>query len=144
MLFFVRRRPDDAFTERDLAKAELLGSQAVVAIENAQLYGEQQKRIEELAILFEFARGITAALSPSVIAEQLLDIVQAAPRIRAGSSAPSRPRDRVFPGSPRPTDLERATAVATPRFPDFARRVIGNGVPGSASKLRLPDRGPGW
>src|SRR5204863_2688883 len=68
VLLFVRRRAEQPFTERDLAKAELLVSQAVFAITNAQLYTQQRHRAEELGALYEFTRAVSSAISPAAIA----------------------------------------------------------------------------
>ncbi len=128
VLLFVSRRVDDGFGERDLPKAEVLGSQAVVAIENAQLYGAQRQRLDEMAALFEFMRAVSNAMSPSAIADQLLEIVKRRPGFsRARVSLRDRETGVLWFAA---TDGPPAGSGRreTPLSSDLARKALTAGV----------------
>src|SRR5205085_124267 len=48
-------RLPEASEERDISRAELLAAQAMVAMENARLYGEAKGQLEETTALYEIA-----------------------------------------------------------------------------------------
>ncbi len=55
-----RRRHE--FSEREVKLAQALASQAAIAIENARLYAERERRITELSILTEIGQRLSSAL----------------------------------------------------------------------------------
>jgi GAF domain-containing protein/CheY-like chemotaxis protein len=63
---------ENAYTEQDLALFSTIASQAAIAIDNARLFNERERRITELAILNEISRALSSALE----LDQLLEIVQ--------------------------------------------------------------------
>ena len=69
------RRPT-AYASRELAKAELLASQVAVALDNAYQHALQQRRLEELAALYQFAQSAHTAFSGTEIMRQLLPILK--------------------------------------------------------------------
>jgi len=68
------RRPD-AFTPADVQLLSTLASQATLALENARLYAQERRRAEELAVVNQAARRISASLD---LRETLDGIVGAA------------------------------------------------------------------
>ena len=60
--FVLGRRRPEPFTEPDLALLSAVGVQLGVAVENARLYGETQRRVEELSLVNEVGRSLVASL----------------------------------------------------------------------------------
>ncbi len=50
------------FSEREVALIEAMGSQAGVAVENARLFEDNRRRLEELSVLHELSRAVTGQL----------------------------------------------------------------------------------
>ncbi len=63
---------DDAYDEDNLTLLSTIAAQAASAIENVQLFQERERRINELSILNEVARDLTATLDASSLMERLL------------------------------------------------------------------------
>jgi|GEM_PF-501190 len=63
---------DDAYDEENLTLLSTIAAQAASAIENVQLFQERERRINELSILNEVARDLTATLDASSLMERLL------------------------------------------------------------------------
>ena len=96
------------FSPSDLALIEAIASQAGVAIENARLFDENRRRVEELSVLHELSRAVTGQLDRAALLDALrgqvarvLDVAQhggpAARRGRGrdgGRAAHRRRRDR--------------------------------------------------
>lgn len=62
---------ENVYTEQDLALLYTIGAQAAIAIDNARLFEERERRITDLAILNEVSRALSAALD----LDQLLETV---------------------------------------------------------------------
>ncbi|MCC6179330.1 MAG: GAF domain-containing protein [Chloroflexi bacterium] len=73
---FGSSRHPEMFQDRDLAKAELLAAQAMVAMENARLYGEARGQLEETTALYEIAQAARDTLDPEGLSRALLDILR--------------------------------------------------------------------
>ena len=54
--------PERRFTEADVALASALASEAAMGLENAALYAEERRRVEELSLLNEVGRAVAASL----------------------------------------------------------------------------------
>ncbi|MBV9579918.1 MAG: GAF domain-containing protein [Chloroflexi bacterium] len=76
VLVCVDARNPAAYGPRELAKAELLASQVAVALDNAYQHALQQRRLEELTALYEFAQSAHTAFSAPEIMRQLLPILR--------------------------------------------------------------------
>ncbi|MDQ2810010.1 MAG: GAF domain-containing protein, partial [Chloroflexota bacterium] len=63
---------DDAYDAENLTLLSTIAAQAASAIENVQLFQERERRINELSILNEVARDLTATLDASSLMERLL------------------------------------------------------------------------
>lgn len=50
------------FSERELTLIEAMGSQAGVAVENARLFEDNRRKLEELSVLHELSRAVTGQL----------------------------------------------------------------------------------
>jgi GAF domain-containing protein/CheY-like chemotaxis protein len=59
------------FTESDLALMEAIANQAGVAIENARLFEENRRRVEELSVLHDLSRAVTGQLDQAALLEAL-------------------------------------------------------------------------
>jgi signal transduction histidine kinase len=66
----------EAFQERDISRAELLAAQAMVAMENARLYGEAREQLEETTALYEIASAARDALTAEDLAQALVGILK--------------------------------------------------------------------
>ncbi|MBN1659874.1 MAG: GAF domain-containing protein [Anaerolineae bacterium] len=60
-----------AFKDRDIRLAELFAAQAAIALENARLFEESQRRAEELAVLNELGRALTARLDVAEVLQSI-------------------------------------------------------------------------
>ena len=59
------------FTASELALMEALASQAGVALENARLFAENRRRVEELSVLHDLSRAVTGQLDRAALIEAL-------------------------------------------------------------------------
>ena len=75
-IVFGSTRLPEAFQERDISRAELLAAQAMVAIDNARLYGEARGQLEETTALYEIASAARDALTAEDLAQALVDILR--------------------------------------------------------------------
>ena len=74
----IQNRRLNAFDESDLAVMQSLADQAAIAIENARLFAERERRLDEMAVLNEVGRAISSTLPPKVGGEEggdLLDLI---------------------------------------------------------------------
>ncbi len=65
-----------AFTEEDAAALEIAADQLAVAIENAQLFQQAQRRVAELATINEIGRAISSALDTGELAQLIYSQVR--------------------------------------------------------------------
>jgi signal transduction histidine kinase/CheY-like chemotaxis protein len=100
-------------SESDLALVEAIAGQAGAAIENARLFEENRRRVEELSVLHELSRAVTGQLDRAALLESLRgqlarvvdvsnmvvvlraedsDDIEVALRLRDGQVDPSEPR----------------------------------------------------
>ena len=75
-IVFGSTRLPEMFQERDISRAELLAAQAMVAMENARLYGEAKGQLEETTALYEIANAARDALTSEDLAQALVDILK--------------------------------------------------------------------
>jgi GAF domain-containing protein/CheY-like chemotaxis protein len=59
------------FTDGELALMEALANQAGVALENARLFAENRRRVEELSVLHDLSRAVTGQLDRAALVEAL-------------------------------------------------------------------------
>jgi signal transduction histidine kinase len=76
VLVCVDARSPSAYGARELAKAELLASQVAVALDNAYQHALQQRRLEELTALYQFAQSAHTAFSAVEIVRQVVPILK--------------------------------------------------------------------
>ena len=76
VIVFGSTRLPEAFQERDISRAELLAAQAMVAMENARLYGEQRGQLEETTALYEIANAARDALTAEDLAGAMVEILR--------------------------------------------------------------------
>jgi GAF domain-containing protein/ActR/RegA family two-component response regulator len=58
-----------ALADSELALVEALGSQVGVAVENARLFIENRRQVEELSVLYDFSRAVTGELDAAALVE---------------------------------------------------------------------------
>ncbi len=75
-IVFGSTRHPEQFQEHDLARAELLAGQAMVALDNARLYGEVRSQLEETTALYEIANAANDVVNPAALATSLLEILR--------------------------------------------------------------------
>lgn len=76
VLIFSHGRNPAAFRERDIAKGEVLAVQAVVAMDNARLYGAQRARLQEMSALCQIAQAASRSVSTHELCNELLLILR--------------------------------------------------------------------
>ena len=76
VLVSVDSRSPTAYGQPELSKAELLGSQVAVALDNAYQHALQRRRLDELSALYQFAQSAHTAFSGVEIVSQLLPILK--------------------------------------------------------------------
>ncbi|HLI28839.1 MAG TPA: ATP-binding protein [Chloroflexota bacterium] len=76
VLVFVNAEDPEAFAPEDILKAELLAAQAVVAMENAKLYSDLARRLDEVQAFHELSQLTPYARTPSDVACGLLEILR--------------------------------------------------------------------
>jgi GAF domain-containing protein/ActR/RegA family two-component response regulator len=59
------------FTEEELQLMESIAGQAGAAIENARLFADNQRRLEELSLLYELSRAVTGQLDRRALVETI-------------------------------------------------------------------------
>ncbi len=65
----------NSFAEDDLFVLQTLANQIAIAIENARLYEDTKRRVEELSLLFQAARDTSASLEPAEVMRRLAEAV---------------------------------------------------------------------
>ena len=58
-----------ALSDSELALLEALGSQVGVAVENARLFSENRRQVDELSVLYDFSRAVTGELDSAALVE---------------------------------------------------------------------------
>jgi GAF domain-containing protein len=67
-----RAGPDAApFSDDDLAVLESFAARAAIALENARLYEENRRQVEELSVLLELSRAVTGQLDRATLLEAI-------------------------------------------------------------------------
>jgi len=117
------------FTDRDLRLLELFASQAAIAIENAQLYEEQNQRYQELMVLHETSLHITSRLDLNSVLDAI--IVRAA-KLLDGQTA------EVYLHRPAQGDLKSAASIGLPRELMGGVLKAGEGVAGKVLQTGEP------
>jgi len=74
-----------SFDEHDLWLATLFANQVAIAIENARLYEDQQRRLHDLALLHEISTRVGASLDPQEVLEHIVQGAVATVRADAAS-----------------------------------------------------------
>jgi GAF domain-containing protein/CheY-like chemotaxis protein len=59
------------FSDRDVALMEAIANQAGVALENARLFEENRRRVEELSVLHDLSRAVTGELDRGAVIEAI-------------------------------------------------------------------------
>ncbi len=81
------RRPAGSFVEDDLTLLTVIGDHAAVAIENAALYSESQRRADAMAALAETARAVNSTLELDQVLRLVVDHARALLRVETAGIA---------------------------------------------------------
>ncbi|MGE3269520.1 MAG: GAF domain-containing protein, partial [Chloroflexota bacterium] len=107
-IVFGSTRLPESFQERDISRAELLAAQAMVAMENARLYGEARGQLEETTALYEIASAARDALTSEDLAQALVEILKTHVGYDRASILLSEERSPIL----RPVLVDERVAVA--------------------------------
>jgi len=66
---------ENLYTEQDLALFSTIAAQAAIAIDNARLFQERERRITELAILNEIGRALSATVEQEAVTQAIYEQV---------------------------------------------------------------------
>ncbi len=118
------------FAPADLEVAELLASQAVVALNNARLYSQIRKRVEDMASLNRIARTVGSSLDLDEVLRRVIAELNRSFRVEAGS---------ILLVDPERNDLYFATTLegGLERFLDV-RLPLGVGIVGDVARTGRP------
>lgn len=75
----------NAFSEHDLWLLSAVGTQAAIAIRNAQLFESSQRRAAETALLNDVARTLSSTLNLEEVLTRIMEQVEAVLNVEAGS-----------------------------------------------------------
>ncbi|MFN8453847.1 MAG: GAF domain-containing sensor histidine kinase [Anaerolineae bacterium] len=75
----------NAFSEHDLWLLSAIGTQAAIAIRNAQLFESSQRRAAETALLNDVARTLSSTLNLEEVLTRIMEQVEAVLNVEAGS-----------------------------------------------------------
>jgi signal transduction histidine kinase/CheY-like chemotaxis protein len=59
------------FSEAEVALLQAFGDQAALALENARLYAQNRRQVEELSVLYELSRAVTGQLDRATLLEAI-------------------------------------------------------------------------
>jgi PAS domain S-box-containing protein len=137
-----RHRPMP-FTEDELRSGELIANQVAVQLEKGRMLQEKQRRVEELNLLLEVSRAITASLEPDRILEasavglaQMLSCDSAfiwlhdphTGRLRGGAAANPAHREHFSKVSLSPEDPSAAAQAILQRAPVRVGTAAGSAM----------------
>jgi signal transduction histidine kinase len=132
-LVFCSSRNPTAFQERDVAKAEFLAVQAVVAMENARLYGEQHDRLQEMSALFQIAQAASRSQSAHELCDELLVILGEVVDYRSATVYLTDTSTGMLRGAVHDQRLPEGGRAPKPIGPtSLAAQVFEDGSPASA------------
>jgi len=123
-------RAGRVFDAEECRLIQAFAAEAALALENARLHAESERRRRDAEMLAEIGRALTRTLDPAVISQTIADAVTALLEVRTAVFL------EVLPDS---GDL-RALAVAGALAPDFKHLVFpgGSGPAGLAVHQRRP------
>lgn len=73
----IQSRRLDAFDDNDVVVLQSLANQAAMAIENARLFEDKQKQTEQVSLINEVGRRLTAILAVDELLKQMIQLIQA-------------------------------------------------------------------
>ncbi|OJY18469.1 MAG: hypothetical protein BGO98_32565 [Myxococcales bacterium 68-20] len=107
------RRRDEPYTQRELRITEILSDLLVVHVENARLFADANARLDEMRMLLEVARSVTASHS---LAERLETSADILARMLGASNA-------IIALVEDEEDVLRGVASANAELRDFVRTI---------------------
>jgi signal transduction histidine kinase len=118
------------FTDDEILLLSLLADQAAVAIENARLFSDAQRRIRDMSALMDMAQRVTGNLRVEMVMETTVKLLQGLLGARGCSIALlDRESDDLI--------IEAAAGI-DPKWVHTARMKVGEGISGQAVSERRP------
>jgi GAF domain-containing protein/anti-sigma regulatory factor (Ser/Thr protein kinase) len=118
------------FTDDEILLLSLLADQAAVAIENARLFSDAQRRIRDMSALMDMAQRVTGNLRVEMVMETTVKLLQGLLGARGCSIALLNEVGEEL--------IIEAAAGIDPKWVHKARMKIGEGVSGQAVSERRP------
>jgi len=124
-----------AFDQGDVRGLESLADQLAVAIDNARLYEETRRRLEELTVLYQLAREMNTSLNVQDVLDSIVQSLKRAMGCRACSIALLDTINNVL-------EIRAAAGIESKWRRDFGLR-LGEGIAGrvalEGSPIYVPD-----
>ncbi|MEJ2746404.1 MAG: GAF domain-containing protein [Anaerolineae bacterium] len=118
------------FSQDELLLLNLLADQAAVAVKNARLFDESQRRLRDMSALVDMAKQVTGNLKLKSVLQTTVQILQGLLNARAST---------ITMLSDDGSELVVAAAVGVaPEIMEKARMKVGEGISGEALKRREP------
>jgi signal transduction histidine kinase len=118
------------FNEDELLLLNLLADEAAVAVENARLYTDAQRRLRGMSALVDMAQQVTGNLKVESVMQTTVQIIQGLLGARASTIALLSPDKEEL--------VIEAAAGINPKWVHQARMKLGEGVSGRAVSERRP------
>jgi signal transduction histidine kinase len=119
-----------SFNEDELLLLNLLADEAAVAVENARLYTDAQRRLKGMSALVDMAQQVTGNLKVESVMQTTVQIIQGLLGARASTIALLSPDKEEL--------VIEAAAGINPKWVHQARMKLGEGVSGRAVSERRP------
>lgn len=119
-----------AFTDDELLLLHLLADEAAVAVENARLYTDAQRRLRGMSALVDMAQQVTGNLKLESVVQTTVQIIQGLLNARASTIA-------LLSDDGQELVIEAAAGI-NPKWVHRARMRLGEGVSGQAVSERRP------
>ncbi|MCI0399556.1 MAG: GAF domain-containing protein [Chloroflexi bacterium] len=118
------------FTEDEQLLLSLLADQAAVAVENARLFADAQRRLRDMSALVDMAQQVTGNLRVELVMETTVQVLQKLLNARASSIVLLSEQTQEL--------VIEAAAGINPKWVHRARMKVGEGVSGKAVSERRP------
>jgi signal transduction histidine kinase len=118
------------FSQGELLLMSVLADQAAVAVENAHLFADTQRRLREMSALVDMAKQVTGNLKVGSVMQTTVQLVQMLLNARASTIA-------LLSGDGDELVIEAAAGI-NPKWVHKARMKLGEGVSGLAVSERRP------
>ena len=126
----------DAYDRGHLEVLRTVAAQAAIALENARLFSETQRRAEQLQMISDVEQVITTIMDPSLLTAQIAQVIHARLRVQHVAVGLIEGGELVF-------TPERAAGGVGTASAELRLRLDSNSITGSVARsgesLRVPD-----